>query len=99
MIYYLDVHGRGSWADWLLKLIGYDKRPERLQLLIQRAYECATKQIKLANITIVPIPLFKCLDGNDTSDYVARVEPSDTGGMKMASFILDRIANDEVEHT
>lgn len=31
MIYYLDVHGRGSWADCFLSLMGYNIAPQRLQ--------------------------------------------------------------------
>jgi hypothetical protein len=39
--------------------------------------------------------LFHVLDGKTTSDYIARVEPSPTGGKKMAEFFLDVIEDPE----
>ena len=32
MYYYLDVHGRGSWADCFLQCMCYDVNPARLQV-------------------------------------------------------------------
>ena len=37
------------------------------------------------------MPLFNVLDGKNSNDYIARVEPSATGGRKMAEFLLDII--------
>jgi len=46
------------------------------------------------------VPLFHALSGKISEDYVARVEPSATGGKKMAEYLLDiidgRISTDHV---
>lgn len=42
---------------------------------------------------VIPVPLFNALDGKNTLDYVARVEPSAIGGKKLAEFLLDVIDN------
>jgi len=47
--------------------------------------------IQISGCSVIPIPLFHVLDGKTTSDYVARVEPSCTGGRKIAEFLLDAI--------
>ena len=39
------------------------------------------------------MPLFNVLDGKCSDDYVARVEPSASGGEKMAEYLLDVIDN------
>lgn len=38
---------------------------------------------------MVPVPLFHVLDGRNSRDYVARVEPSSQGGRKIAEYLLD----------
>ena len=40
---------------------------------------------------MVYLPFFEVLDGKDTTDYVARVEPSAKGGMKMGKAIWDKV--------
>ena len=47
MIYFLDVHGRGSWADGFLKCMCYDCAPSRLQSAIRQVFELATKKIRI----------------------------------------------------
>ena len=47
MIYYLDVHGRGSWADCFLQCMCYDCAPGRLQAAIKRVFELATSTIRI----------------------------------------------------
>ncbi len=42
---------------------------------------------------MIPVPLFHVLDGKNTEDYEARVEPSASGGKKMAEYLLDVIDN------
>jgi hypothetical protein len=37
------------------------------------------------------VPLFNVLDGKNSRDYIARVEPSSQGGRKMAEYLLDTI--------
>jgi hypothetical protein len=41
MIYYLDVQGRGSWADGTLATLRYNSDPAKLQLLINKVFEQA----------------------------------------------------------
>jgi len=90
-IYFLDVKGRGSWADRMLSLMGYNRNPERLQILIRRIFVTAISKINIPGVKILPLPLYEALDGSDSKDYVARVEPSDRGGRKLAEFILNSI--------
>lgn len=70
MIYYPDVYGRGSWADATLNLLGYNFAPQLLQKAIRVVYEYGTRRIRIPGAHVVPIPLFKVLDGSDTDDYV-----------------------------
>ena len=91
MIYYLDVVGRGSWADCFLQALCYDCAPSRLQSAIKKVFMLATKRIKIEGVEVVPFPLFEVLDGTDTRDYVQRVEPSVVGGRKMAKALMDAI--------
>lgn len=93
MIYYLDEQPGGSWADFTLGAMGYDKNPSKLQLIIKTLFE------KIAEVgfnvpgvkTVVPFPLFSVLDGKNHSDYVQRVEPSVEGGHKMAKAFADEL--------
>lgn len=45
--------------------------------------------IRIPGSEVIPVPLFHTLDGTRTEDYVARVEPSASGGRKMAEYLLD----------
>ena len=49
--------------------------------------------IEISGCEVIPVPLFQVLDGKNTNDYVARVEPSPSGGKMMAEYFL-RIIND-----
>ena len=92
MIYFPDEEITGGWADPVLKVLGYDTQPRRLQALIKRVFELATVKVSAPRgVTIVPLPLFKTLDGKRTGDYISRVEPSASGGRKMANSILDAV--------
>ena len=91
MIYYPDERNTPSWAGAALGVLGYNTNPSKLQLLIRKAYEEAISSIDIPGTVVVPVPLYRVLDGKDSSDYIARVEPSPTGGRKMAEFILDMI--------
>jgi len=91
MLYYLDVQPGGSWADNVLRLLGYDKDPEKLQICMRKIFEYATTQIKIDGVQVVPVPLYEALDGTISADYAQRVEPSAQGGLKMANLILDRL--------
>jgi len=94
MLYYLDKHPGGSWADGTLQKLGYDTDPDKLQLVMRQVYEHATRQIKLdCGTPCETVPLYEALDGNSSSDYVQRVEPSSQGGLKMAKLIFDRLVS------
>ena len=40
---------------------------------------------------VIPVALYEALDGKNSDDYIARVEPSPLGGEKMADYILLRM--------
>lgn len=50
-------------------------------------------RIQIPGCEVIPVPLFHVLDGKNSSDYVARVEPSASGGKKIAHYLLDIIDN------
>lgn len=92
MLYYLDEAQTDSWANFTLSKLGYDKDPAKLQLIMHKVYELATREVAVAEgVRVVPLPFFEALDGKDVGDYVQRVEPSSQGGRKMARAVLDRI--------
>jgi hypothetical protein len=91
MIYNPDEAATGSWADQLFAKIGYDDNPAKLQAAIEHLYESATCQIAVDGVNVTPFPLFRVLDGKNTDDYVARVEPSVQGAEKMSTALLDHI--------
>jgi hypothetical protein len=91
MIYYPDEAPTPSWASPALGILGYNTNPMKLQTLIRRAFIEGTSKISIPGTKIIPIPLFNILDGKDSRDYVARVEPSPQGGQKMAEYILNAI--------
>lgn len=94
MIYYPDENAAiRSWANKTLERCLYDIDPEKMQIIIKHIYETATQQIQIPNVKVVPVPLFEVLDGKCTSDYTERVEPSESGGFKMAKhfkMLLDK---------
>ena len=77
-----------SWANRVLSLVGYDRNPAKLQSIIRRVFEEATRKIAIPGSEVIPVPMFETLDGSDTSDYEERVEPSVGGGMKLAKTFL-----------
>lgn len=91
MIYYLDEKPGNSWAEGALSLLGYNRDPSHLQMLIRKVYEQATKAIVIDGTEVVAVPLFAGLDGKHTEDYSQRVEPSASGGQKLAVLILDGV--------
>lgn len=93
MIYYPDETNSGGWASKALHFLGYDEDPEKIQLLIRKAYQEATSLIRIPGVEVIPVPLYNALNGKDTTDYVARVEPSAKGGKIMAEYLLDMIDN------
>lgn len=91
MLYFLDEKAGGSWADFTLQRLGYDKDPTKLQLIMREVFKRATCKVHLPGTTVVPIALYEALDGKNTADYVQRVEPSAAGGRKMAKLIVEAL--------
>mmetsp|Transcript_2834 Transcript_2834/g.4405 ORF Transcript_2834/g.4405 Transcript_2834/m.4405 type:complete len:132 (-) Transcript_2834:483-878(-) len=91
MIYYPDENNTPSWANAALGSLGYNTNPAKIQLLLRKFFEEATSSIRIPGSQVIPIPLFHPLDGTKSEDYVARVEPSASGGRKMAEYMLDVI--------
>jgi hypothetical protein len=54
----------------------------------------AFRNIQIPGSQVIPVPLFHVLDGKNSRDYIARVEPSSQGGRKMAEYLLDRMNDD-----
>merc|ERR1712087_635963 len=86
-LYFLDEAQTGSWADEVLGHLGYNDTPERGQAAIRHVFETASSTIRIDGVEVIAVPLFYALDGKTSSDYVSRVEPSVTGGEKMARLI------------
>ena len=91
MLYFLDEKPGGSWADFTLQRLGYDKDPSKLQLIMREVFKRATCRVDIGGTTVVPIALYEALDGKNTADYVQRVEPSPQGGAKMARALMDAV--------
>jgi hypothetical protein len=99
-IYYPDENRMApSWAGAALSALGYNSSPDKLQRLIRLVHERATSRIRVEGVrAVIPVPLFRVLDGQNTADYVARVEPSPMGGRKMAEYVLLLIQQHEGSH-
>ena len=77
MIYYIDENENAySWSNTTLKALRYNSNPQILQHLISELFKRATCKVKIPGVKVVPVPMFKVLDGKDTNDYDNRVEPS-----------------------
>lgn len=97
MLYYLDEKPGGSWADGVLGMLGYDKNPGKLQAAMRQIYAWGVRGIQIPGVEVVALPLYDTLDGKNTTDYVQRVEPSVTGGRKMAQAIAKKIVGSTIE--
>eukprot|EP00931_Biecheleriopsis_adriatica_P103835 TRINITY_DN78626_c0_g1_i1.p1 TRINITY_DN78626_c0_g1~~TRINITY_DN78626_c0_g1_i1.p1 ORF type:complete len:380 (-),score=68.12 TRINITY_DN78626_c0_g1_i1:94-1131(-) len=91
MIYNLDERNGDSWANAALCALCYTCFPSMLQHRMRLIFEIGTSRIELPGSEVVPIALADALDGSCTEDYHQRVEPSVTGGQKMARLILHRL--------
>lgn len=95
MIYFPDEVPGGSWADRILSMLGYNSNPGKLQKMIRRVYADATAQIgEVDGIKVLPCPFFEILDGKNSADYCARVEPSPVGGQKMARGLVQAVSDE-----
>ena len=97
-IYYLDERNGESWANCALFFLCYCVCPSMLQYRIKRMFELATSDIRIKGTEIIPIALSDALDGKSTGDYIQRVEPSISGGEKMATLILNRMFGNKGEN-
>lgn len=95
-IYFPCEKFQQGWSNNTLKLINYDTNPLKIQILIEKIFEYAIKNIKIDEINISYLPFHKVLDAKNEDDYIARVEPSYLGGEKMAKAIIDTIYNNEI---
>jgi len=97
-MYYPDENNTPSWANTALGSLGYNTNPAKIQLLLRKFFEEATSSIRIPGSQVIPIPLFHPLDGTKSEDYVARVEPSASGGRKMAEYMLDVIHSSSIDN-
>lgn len=91
MIYFPQEEFVNSWANTALSALRYQSDPSKLQTAIREIYQRGTRDIAIEGVEMVYVPLFEAMDGKTSSDYVERVEPSDSGGHKLAKLIIDRV--------
>mmetsp|Transcript_44811 Transcript_44811/g.74366 ORF Transcript_44811/g.74366 Transcript_44811/m.74366 type:complete len:444 (+) Transcript_44811:232-1563(+) len=92
MLYYVDKNANASsWAAPTLQFLNYNSQEGqgKLNLLYRKVFELGISKVSLEGVPVVPVALFQAMDGTDTNDYVARVEPSSQGGSKLAKLIVD----------
>lgn len=94
MIYFPDEQSTESWANFALGTLGYDSHPAKLQEAIRQVYQHAMANVQeIQGVPVVSVPLYQVLDGKNSSDYVARVEPSNKGGQSMATLLWNTISD------
>eukprot|EP00960_Hanusia_phi_P045023 756983-Hanusia_phi.AAC.3 len=99
MVYNLDEKNNPSWANSALFCLCYHCAPGILQYRMRVAYDLGVSRVKIPGVReLIPIHLADALDGKDTRDYVARVEPSIAGGRKIACLILSKLGLIESKH-
>lgn len=91
MIYYLDEKPGNSWAEVVLRILGYNRNPDKVQEVIRQLFRLATQQIRIPGSEVIAVPLFEVLNGKDTTDYCERVEPSAKGGERMGEFLVEKV--------
>ena len=88
MIYYPDEQNdEATWANTTLQILGYNTNPNQLQTFIRKIFNDVITTIQIKDTEMIYVPLYRILDGTNTNDYVARVEPSVLGGKKMAEYL------------
>jgi hypothetical protein len=66
--------------------------PQFMQKLESLYHEVFTnRSIQIGETKVIPVPLFKILNGKTPGDYVQRVEPSIAGGKKLGKFLWNYI--------
>merc|ERR1712032_243534 len=87
----LTKQGAG-WCDWPLRLLCYDLFPGRLQEMTKTVYRLGCAQLDIPGTTVLPVPLFSKLTGENPDDYMERAESSASGGKVIAELIMDAIS-------
>jgi len=95
MLYFLDEAPSSSWAGRALAALRYDRNPGKLQAAIRAVFRLATRRVRVPGTEVVACPLFEALDGKTTEDYTARVEPSASGGKKMATLLMEHVLGED----
>ena len=92
VLYFLDENPASpSWASGVISALGNDDDPSVLQSLIRSCYHNGTCGIEVEGVQVLPVPLFRYMDGKDSRDYAQRVEPSSRGGHKMARAVMEAL--------
>jgi len=93
-IYFLDKKGKFNVMTHdvrdFFELIKHDVDPRILMHGTREGFNGGTLRVgdpdgHIHGVPVFPIPLFEVLDGNNTTDYVERLEPSFWGGEKIAA--------------
>jgi hypothetical protein len=91
-IYYPDEYShQSSWANLALSCLQYNTNPNKVQTLLQTIHYHATSNISINHTHVIPIAFYILLNGTIRTDYIQRVEPSPSGGKKMAQYILQQM--------
>lgn len=87
-----------SWADCALGCcLRYNTAPEHLQAAMTQIFRLATSRVRISGVEVVPFAMSDVLDGTIASDYVARVEPSASGGKKIAEALVRLLVEKDAE--
>merc|ERR1719517_65732 len=93
MVYWPCLTKQGAgWCDNALRLMLYDLFPGRCQTMLKSIYEHGCAQLEIPGTTVLPLPIFSKLTGENPDDYVERAEPSASGGKKIAELIMEAIS-------
>eukprot|EP00923_Selenidium_pygospionis_P017743 GHVN01031186.1.p1 GENE.GHVN01031186.1~~GHVN01031186.1.p1 ORF type:complete len:144 (-),score=11.44 GHVN01031186.1:3-434(-) len=65
--------------------------PAKLPAAIRMLFELGVSQVKVPGVEVVPIPMFKRIDGSDSSFYRSGVEPSAKGNEQLAYGYYDAV--------
>jgi hypothetical protein len=89
MVYYPgEEYVEGAWPNDVLKYLRYDENPKILQAAMRHMFEEAISKVEFPQTQVIPFALYSVLNGKTNTDYCQRVEPSPTGGAKMAKAFL-----------
>jgi len=91
MIYYPDEEKEiSSWANGALRMLKYNENPQIVQTAINIIFKEAMSKVEFHG-EVIFFPLYSVLDGKTSTDYCSRVEPSPSGGAKLANAFLNEL--------